>query len=90
MSRIQKFARSFPSLKAANGVKPWQPQALARWACNFNNGTLELNSARFVLWVADPFTLWPCGRFNLFEAIITWDAPHRLAFIAWIAAPWWL
>ncbi|MBN1959940.1 MAG: hypothetical protein JW841_03260 [Deltaproteobacteria bacterium] len=51
--------------------------------------TAELSSARFVLWVADPFTRWPCGRFDLFEALLSWDAEYRLAFMAWVSAPWW-
>ena len=87
--RMEKLAQSFPSLKQARGVSPWQSKELARWAREHRSATLERTAAQFVLWVCDPFEVWRCGRFNLLEALVTWDEPHRAAFIAWAKSPWW-
>jgi len=37
-----------------------------------------------------PFdTQWRCGPFDVVDALGTWDATHREAFIAWVKDPMW-
>ena len=30
-----------------------------------------------------------CGPFDVVDALSTWDAAHRAAFLAWAKDPWW-
>lgn len=34
-------------------------------------------------------TPWRCGLFDVVDALSTWDAQHRAAFVAWALKPWW-
>jgi hypothetical protein len=86
---MEKLARRFASLARAPGLQPWAPGTLAGWGRACGYGSAELSAARFVLWVWSPRVLWPCGRFDLFEALLSWEAADRSAFMAWLARPWW-
>lgn len=81
------FARTFPCLRGAPGVSPWEPIELDRWAVGpASHG--ERVSASFVLAVWDSSTAWE-SRFDLMDALNVWDIPHREAFVKWASNPWW-
>lgn len=85
---MTELARSFPCLKNAPGVDPWDPAALDRWAAGpASHG--ERVTASFVLAVWDSSTDWACGRFDLMEALNVWPPSHRDPFLRWAASPWW-
>jgi hypothetical protein len=87
--RIQQLALTFPALRRAAGVQPWQPHQLDVWACGPLPGEGALHAARFVLALWDNAGAWCCGRFDAIEALAAWDGPHRGAFLTWVARPWW-
>lgn len=62
---------------------------LSRWGIGFGRGSTELCAVQFVLWVWSPQVQWPCGRFDLWEALLSWDQADRLAFGRWVSSPWW-
>jgi hypothetical protein len=86
---IERLALSFPTLHEAAGVCPWEAVRLDAWACGPAPGSGALHAARFVLAVWDNAAEWRCGRFDAVEALASWDAPHRGAFLTWVAKPWW-
>ncbi len=86
---ITDLARSFPSLCAADGLAPWDPEALDRWACGPVPCSGALHAARFVLAVWNVHAEWECGGFDLVRAVGAWDTAHRAAFLAWASQPWW-
>lgn len=88
--RLDDLAFSFPSLYAAPGVYPWNPDKLDAWA----SGEVKykhdpevdeqgLHAVRFVLSLEDAKRTWRVGAFNLTEAIELWDAPYFAAFQRW-------
>ncbi|MBX9579619.1 MAG: hypothetical protein K2X87_04860 [Gemmataceae bacterium] len=93
VARIQALARSFPSLKDAPGVDPWDPDALDLWAAG-RDGDAEWAgrlAAEFVLKV------WDCAgldrvspRFDAVFGWYVWGPADRAAFRAWADAPFWL
>lgn len=97
--RISVLAESFPSLRGKPGVSPWDSLALLRWAMVASHG--ECLAVKFVLSVWNPSTDWEdtaiankimkkgCSfsRFNLFDAMHSWDAAHIAAMAAWINRP---
>jgi hypothetical protein len=87
--RMAAFARTFPSMTKASGVKLWEANTLDRWAAATPISPGELVTARFLLAVWDPEQPWQCGRFDLMEALQVWDEKHRAAFVAWAEDPWW-
>jgi hypothetical protein len=88
--RMSRLAESFPSLRGCLGVRPWDPEALDGWAASGVATESGRYAAQFVLsiWFAE-HSMAKAGPFNLSEALGTWDPPHRAAFAAWAAAPWW-
>jgi hypothetical protein len=87
-ARMTKFAQTFPSMRYALGVKPWDALELDTWG----NGPCshgERVTAQFLLNVWDPSTEWKCGRFDLMEALRIWDEAHHKAFLQWATDPWW-
>ena len=88
--RMEKFAKSFPSLKEAEGLSPWEPYKLCQWGKSYGKGSTELNAVRFVLWIFNPQLLYPCGRFELWEAMLSFEDGDREAFAQWVKSPWWL
>ena len=100
--RIAALAASFPSLVDKPGTRPWDALELLRWLCEGGGSSGGKKTARFVLGVWDPNNDWvevardneianpeQASRFELFEAMRVWDAPHVAAFVAWVQAPFW-
>ena len=86
--RMARFAESFPCLRGAPGVSPWEALELDRWAAGpVSHG--EQVTASFVLTVWDSSNAWQAGRFDLMDALRVWDPTHHGAFLQWAAAPWW-
>ena len=86
--RMTELARSFPCLRNAWGVSPFQPEELNRWAASgLSHG--ERVTAQFILAVWDPSTDWEAGRFDLMEALHVWPETHRVPFLLWARDPWW-
>src|SRR4029077_4225837 len=96
------LARSFPTLREADGLEPWDVERFARWLCSGTSGGAR-RATRFVLHVWNPTADHrEMGRelglenadaclepFNLSDAIGVWDEAHKRAFIAWVEAPFW-
>jgi hypothetical protein len=98
------LARSFPSLRDAEGVAPWSIESFARWLCSGTSGGAR-RAGHFVLHVwnptadrrelgrelgFEPDVVDECLRpFNLSEALGVWDREHVQAFISWVEAPFW-
>lgn len=99
--RISGFARSFPSLRNAAGLTPWDPEVFARWATNSCDDPAALHAARFVLqnvWghINDIDALArqlglsgapPFQPFDVSAALDAWDEEHREAFMRWTHSP---
>ena len=85
---ITALAESFPTLRGASGVSPWDPDKFEAWACGPAPGSGALAAARFVLAVYAIGAEWKCGRFDVVHAMNVWDEDHREAFVAWACDPW--
>lgn len=83
-----RLARSFPNLEDADGLSPFDAEALDRWATGPSPGHGALYAAQFVLSVYNLSAPWQCGTFNVVRAMATWDRSHREAFLAWARDPW--
>lgn len=98
-SAMTTFVLSFPSLRKAPGVDPWDADLFLSWAVGgLSHG--ERCAAQFVLGVWNPSSNWDevaaeknlegrIGRFDLFDAMSVWDDLHRGAFLAWCKSPFW-
>src|SRR4051794_22400017 len=87
-ARVSQLARSFPALRGAPGVDPWDAVALNLWTCKgVSHG--EKLSAQLILTVWNQYEAWECGKFEVMEALQVWDDRHRSAFIEWAKEPWW-
>ncbi|HZU97892.1 MAG TPA: hypothetical protein VFF73_14415 [Planctomycetota bacterium] len=84
---MEQLALSFPTLRQANGTKPFEPALLEAWACGPEATSGGLYAAQFVLGVYNCFGEWRCGRFDLFRAVSTWDPEHAKAFAKWADDP---
>lgn len=84
--RIMRLAKSFPSLREAPGVQPWQPQVVARWTHGPIPSLGGIFAARFLLSWWGYVAIEP---FDLHAALSVWDDEHRQAFQNWVMAPWW-
>lgn len=81
---MSALCATFPSIRAAPGVRPWDPDALARWGGATGSADGARESVAFVL------SVWsPDHAFDLSRALAVWDATHRAAFLAWASDPWW-
>lgn len=87
--KLAAFARTFPSMAKASGVKLWDANTLDLWATESPISPGELATAQFLLAIWDPTHNWRCGRFDLMDALKLWDDRHRAAFLAWAEEPWW-
>jgi hypothetical protein len=86
--KMTVFAETFPSVRNAFGIHPFDADEFNRWAQGpVSHG--ERVTARFLLAVWDPVIEWEAGKFDLMEALRIWDPPHREAFLAWASDPWW-
>ena len=84
-----------PATADALGVAIWRnlsQQDPPMWDEDFDEAPLPeslktLTTLRFLLRVHDVDRTWACGRFEAVAALLDiWDAPHRAAFAAWVAA----
>jgi hypothetical protein len=98
------LAHSFPSLREADGLNPWDLERFARWLCAGTGGGAK-RAGHFVLhvWNAaadhrefgrelgiESAVAEECLRpFNLSDALGVWDEEHKRAFISWVEAPFW-
>jgi len=57
-SRMTRLARSFPTLADADGIEPWNPEALIAWACDYTIDQDDTHALRFVLQVWRPTHDW--------------------------------
>jgi hypothetical protein len=88
-ARMSALALSFPTLRDADGLCPWDPLRFQCWMRSGAPGHGAKCAGRFVLSVWNPSTRWRCGTFDLHDALWCWDDKHRGAFLAWVRAPWW-
>src|SRR4051812_25322802 len=86
-AHMSALARSFPSLREADGLAPWDPLRFEQWLESGAPGHGAKCAGRFVLSVWNPYTSWPSGAFDLHEALACWDDAHRAAFVAWVRSP---
>lgn len=84
--RWQKLVDSFDMGYLA-GLRPWD--ALVADGDLTGRSDAEKAVVRFLLAVWNPNHEWQVGRFDLFDALGTWDGKRRLAFLAWVQDPWW-
>jgi hypothetical protein len=89
VTSIEALAASFPSLRGAPYLSPWDAAGFDEWAAEDARSPLAVFTARFVLEVWNPGNDWNCGPFELTAAMQTWDEAHLAAFRAWVNAPWW-
>ena len=75
----------FPTLIDAPGVAPWNPNQLDIWAAEANADVNAVHSARFLLILWMPTQEWQCGRFDVNDALHSWDRAHRRVFLEWAA-----
>ena len=98
---MTRLATSFPTLRSAPGVSPWDSNEFLAYAVS---GVLchgEVLAAKFVLGVWNCSADWEklaqekklikpgehFSRFDLFEAMNVWDQEHIAAALAWIELP---
>lgn len=86
--KMTELAQTFPSMRGARGIDPFDPQVLNRWASGgASHG--ERVTATFLLAIWDRSTDWEAGRFDLMEALEVWPPSHREPFLRWASDPWW-
>lgn len=87
--RVTELARTFHSLERAEGIEPFDAEAL--WICAQNEHLTpaEHQAAVFILnvWGGPNDRPWP--TFDVMEAVSRWDNQNRAAFVAWAKEPWW-
>jgi hypothetical protein len=96
---MSRLAQSFPSLRRAAGIDPWNPRTFVSWVCSQTLSPAGEHAARFVLEVWGPTADWRRvmerlgigserrGLFDLVEALRRWDEVHQAAFATWAAMP---
>lgn len=84
-NRWQQLASSFALTKP--GLDPWDAELLDAQCAGAGHG--EQCVIRFLLNLWNAECEWTCGRFDLFDALATWDETGRRAFQAWVNDPWW-
>ena len=96
------LAQSFPTLRGADGVEPWDVDRFLSWLCGPAPSHGALHAGRFVLGVWNRTTDW-CeatrglgleggellSRLDLVDAVGTWDDEHRAACWRWMEGPFW-
>lgn len=100
---MPRLCKLFPSLRNAPGCDPWDSLKMLDYACSGASHGATL-AARFVLSVWNSNTDWDAEahregiltdedghlrRFDLFEALGTWDYKHHEAFLMWARDPFW-
>ena len=103
LAAMSALANSFPGLRGRPGAEPWDAIAMLRYLCTGGGSHGEKLAARFVLGVWNSAEDWEAtakkqgieypetaaAKFDVFEAISTWDDEHRQAFLTWCEAPFW-
>ena len=100
---VTRLCRLFPSLREAAGVDPWDSLELLKWTlAGKSHG--EVLAAKFVLSVWNNSTDWEkvardnglitaanehFPRFDVFEAMGSWDREHVEAMLSWLKLPFW-
>lgn len=85
---IANLASRFPVLESAPGIKEWDSQKLDEWAATVAS-TGERHAAAFVLHVWNCYHDWNVGRFDVMEALRTWDRENAAPFLEWAKDPYW-
>ncbi len=83
---MSEIAQTFPSLRQADGVSPWNAWQLHDWAKQTARDPMARHAVEFLL------MLWHPARFSgfsLFHALPEWDEEHRRAFSTWAGRPYW-
>jgi hypothetical protein len=96
------LARSFPTLRQADGVEPWDVDRFVAWLCGPAPSHGAMHAGRFVLGVWHATADWrqvarelrldsaeALSRFDFVEAVRTWDDEHRAACARWMELPFW-
>jgi hypothetical protein len=95
--RILHLARQFPVLELCDApLDSWDLPRLISWATGPHPSSGALHAVRFVLSVWDPgAAAWDPGtrawggRFDVHEALKSWDLANRKPFQDWVKNPWW-
>lgn len=90
--RMCEIVLSFPCLRHAvfrDRDGAWCARTFAGWAKRNAYAQSEILAARFILAVWNPDSTRILGRFDVIDALGTWDASNRRAFVSWAEAPWW-
>ena len=85
-ARMRNLALSFPALRNAAGVDPWDGEKFAEWV-EGPRSQGERVTGYFLLTVWNHYE-W-AEKFDFVYAMGKWDVPNRKAFLRWAAAPWW-
>jgi hypothetical protein len=81
--RILRLVSGFPTLRAwALAQKKFDPALMLRAAETRGSGATHAALFALQVWNLAP-------GFNVVEAMGTWDAEHRRAFVEWVKNPWW-
>ena len=84
--RWQSFVDSFGLVKS--GVAPWDARVLGANYSGASHG--ERCTIAFLLNVWDANGDWPCGTFDVIDALSVWQgSPAHAAFVKWASSPWW-
>ncbi len=95
--RMTELALSFPSMKDAPGLRPWNPHALDRWIFSGvgTSGNRHVVAFLLAVWSGknEP-DVWRIHRslghgFDVVAASSVFDAKHRAALLKWCADPWY-
>ena len=84
-ARLADLAETFPSLRGAPGVRPFQTSTLHEWAQDERRSGKERHAALFILSVSNPYL----NDFKLPFALRAWDAQHVTAFVRWVEDRGW-
>ena len=85
--KLVQLARSFHSLESA----PMRHlDELGKWARPKSHGERLAVAFIYSVWSGSPDAFHGIRPFELHEALGTWDAVNRAAFIEWVKEPWWL
>ena len=88
--KITQLAKRIPCLPDfAKNPERWNALQLDEWAiAPISSG--ERYAAQFVLAVWDPNHPWKAGKFDIMEALRSWDSTTHAVFLEWAAEPWWV
>ncbi len=94
--RMVELVRRFPTLREAACVGKYPGEfcsvTFRRWVRRHAYSHAQQHAAAFVLavfWGGNRHRVAGLPRFDVVDAMGTWDEAHRAAFRAWAEAPWW-